>query len=595
MTKFSNPTEIARETLKQLAIRKAVPSPDHYEAIYHEIAQTPSEARLHPSLKELIAALGNLPVQSAALASQIEQIRILAAQEKWAELPEQIFRAVNSQGGQTGLSKAWSELIRDLILQWDLRNPNYPPSRKKDALDKVLINFKQDATTLNTKLNGLVNSWAETAVLSATSVEEYSSNTASSPSETAEKNITTPSELVNWQEWRDAFAQALEFGLSAKLLHNVDLQQETDAIALEAKAVTNSASMENFLPRLRKYWLKLELENDHEQRLCDGLMGLLRLLTDNMASVVIEDEWVRGQIAVIQHIMAQPLDMRVIYDAEVGLKEVLFKQGQVKHSLVEAQAVLKTMLTSFIDRLGVMSESTDKYHEKISTYAEKIDSANDLTSIRHVMEDLLHDTRSMQLDVQRSRDDLLVARKQADDAHCRVSELEIELTTLSDKVRADQLTGALNRRGLEEAYDIEAARAMRSNSPLSMALLDIDNFKKLNDSQGHAVGDQALIHLVQVVKDLLRPTDSVARYGGEEFVVLMPDTDLESAVQVMQRVQRELTKRFFMSNNEKVLITFSAGVTLYRLEESRDATILRADQAMYIAKKSGKNRVETLI
>ena len=142
-----------------------------------------------------------------------------------------------------------------------------------------------------------------------------------------------------------------------------------------------------------------------------------------MASIVVDDEWVRGQIAVVQHIMAQPLDMRVIYDAEVGLKEVLFKQSQVKHSLVEAQAVLKNMLTSFIDRLGVMSESTDKYHDKISTYAEKIDSANDLTSIRHVMEDLLHDTRSMQLDVQRSRDDLLDARKQADDAHRRVTEL----------------------------------------------------------------------------------------------------------------------------------------------------------------------------
>jgi len=591
MNKLSNPTEIARETLKQLAMRRMLPSPDHYEAIYHEIAQTPELERIHPGLKELIEALSLLPQQSPATTRQIEQIRQAIQQEKWSEIPESIFRIISSQADQASLTKNWSELIRDLILQWDLRNPSYPPSRKKEALDRVLLNFKQDSTVLNEKLNGLINAWAETGVASATVVDGIGNvDEISAPL----PDTSTSNEVVNWREWRDAFAQALEFGLATKLLHNPDLKAETLAMTLEAKAVDSVAMMEKWLPRLRKFWLKLELENDNEQRLCDGLMGLLRLLTDNMAAIVVDDEWVRGQIAVVQHIMAQPLDMRVIYDAEVGLKEVLFKQSQVKHSLVEAQTVLKNMLTSFIDRLGYMSESTDKYHDKINTYAEKIDSANDLTSIRHVMEDLLQDTRSMQLDVRRSRDDLLEARQQADEAHRRVTELEAELSRLSDKVREDQLTGALNRRGLEDAYEVESARAIRASSPLAIALLDIDNFKKLNDSQGHAAGDSALVHLVKVVKDLVRPTDTVARYGGEEFVVLMPDTDLDGAVQVMQRVQRELTKRFFMHNNEKMLITFSAGVTLYRAGEARDASIERADQAMYQAKKTGKNRVITL-
>ena len=590
MTKLSNPTEIARETLKQLAMRRMLPSPDHYEAIYHEIAQTPELERLHPGLKELIDALSKLPQQSQVVTRQIEQIRSAINQEKWAEIPESIFRIVSSQTDQAELSKGWSELIRDLILQWDLRNPSYTPSRKKEALDRVLLNFKQDSAVLNEKLNGLINAWAETGIGSVSDIDVSSALGESSPSQSE----SSQTKEVEWREWRDAFTQALEFGLATKLLHNIDLQSETLAIAQEAKAVDSIATMEKWVPRLRKFWLKLELENDNEQRLCDGLMGLLRLLTDNMSTIVVDDEWVRGQIAVVQHIMAQPLDMRVIYDAEVGLKEVLFKQSQVKHSLVEAQAVLKNMLTSFIDRLGYMSESTDKYHDKINTYAEKIDSANDLTSIRHVMEDLLQDTRSMQLNVRRSRDDLFEARKQADEAHHRVKELEAELSKLSDKVREDQLTGALNRRGLEEAYEVETSRAIRTSSPLAIALLDIDNFKKLNDSQGHAAGDTALIHLVKVVKDLVRPTDTVARYGGEEFVVLMPETDIAGAIQVMQRVQRELTKRFFMHNNEKMLITFSAGVTLYRAGEARDAAIERADQAMYHAKKSGKNRVITL-
>lgn len=589
MTKLSNPTEIARETLKQLALRRMIPSPDHYEAIYHEIAQTPEAERTHPALKELIEALRQLPLQTPAITRQIEQISSAVNQEKWAEIPESIFKIISSQSEHSELSKAWSDLIRDLILQWDLRNPIYPPSRKKDALDRVLLNFKQDSAQLNEKLNSLINAWAETGTAAVIN-DSYASQDTNPEAPTSNSAI----DGVDWQEWRNAFTQALEFGLATKLLHNIDLQEETLSIATEAKTVDSVATMEKFLPRLRKFWLKLELENDNEQRLCDGLMGLLRLLTDNMAAIVVDDEWVRGQIAVVQHIMAQPLDMRVIYDAEVGLKEVLFKQSQVKHSLVEAQAVLKNMLSSFIDRLGYMSESTDKYHDKINTYAEKIDSANDLTSIRHVMEDLLQDTRSMQLDVRRSRDDLIEARKQADEAHHRVSELEAELSKLSDKVREDQLTGALNRRGLEEAYEVEASRALRTSSSLSIALLDIDNFKKLNDSQGHAAGDTALVHLVKVVKDLVRPTDTVARYGGEEFVVLMPDTDTTGAVQVMQRVQRELTKRFFMHNNEKMLITFSAGVTLYRAGETREESLERADRAMYHAKRSGKNQVITL-
>jgi diguanylate cyclase len=284
--------------------------------------------------------------------------------------------------------------------------------------------------------------------------------------------------------------------------------------------------------------------------------------------------------------------MRVIYDAEAGLKEVLFKQGQIKHNLVETQTVLKNMIATFIDRLSVMSDSTDQYHSKISVYTEQIQQANNLNSIKDVLESLLGDTRSMQLDVRRSRDDLIEARAQANDAQQRILELEKELTFVSEKVRTDQLTGALNRRGLEELFEVESARALRNESPLSVGLLDIDNFKKLNDTQGHAAGDAALIHLVSVVKDLLRPTDSVARYGGEEFILILPDTGQDEAVRVIQRLQRELTKRFFLNNNEKILITFSAGVALMLPGENRNSIIERADQAMYQAKKLGKNRVE---
>ena len=98
-------------------------------------------------------------------------------------------------------------------------------------------------------------------------------------------------------------------------------------------------------------------------------------------------------------------------------------------------------------------------------------------------------------------------------------------------------------------------------------------------------------HLVQIVKSTLRSMDVIARYGGEEFLIVLPESTVEAAVTSMTRLQRELTKHFFMHENEKVLITFSAGVAMRREGEDQDSLLKRADQAMYTAKRTGKNRV----
>jgi diguanylate cyclase len=144
---------------------------------------------------------------------------------------------------------------------------------------------------------------------------------------------------------------------------------------------------------------------------------------------------------------------------------------------------------------------------------------------------------------------------------------------------------------MEETLMREVASAKRRDLPLCVALLDIDNFKRINDTLGHSAGDAALVHLADVARSCLRPQDSLSRFGGEEFVILMPDTTLDQGIEAMTRLQRELTKRYFLRDNEKLLITFSAGVTqLAATEQSSDA-LRRADEAMYLAKRAGKNRV----
>jgi diguanylate cyclase len=113
----------------------------------------------------------------------------------------------------------------------------------------------------------------------------------------------------------------------------------------------------------------------------------------------------------------------------------------------------------------------------------------------------MRETRTIQINAQRSRDELRSTQKKVEESEARIRELETELETTSDLVRHDQLTGVLNRRGLEEMFNKEVARGKRHDTLLCVGLLDIDNFKKLNDALGHDVGDQALIHLANVCRE----------------------------------------------------------------------------------------------
>jgi diguanylate cyclase len=294
---------------------------------------------------------------------------------------------------------------------------------------------------------------------------------------------------------------------------------------------------------------------------------------------------------VLQGIVANPMDKHAIADAERTLRDTIIKQGTLKQSLADAKATLKSMMTTFIDRLGDLTESTGEYHNKIEGYTKKISKTDNLTELNHILKDVMHDTRIIQASALRSHEEMLNHKKEADAAENRIKELEQELEQVSELVREDQLTGALNRRGLDETLERELKRSDRSKTSVSIAMLDIDNFKHLNDTIGHQAGDRALVHLTRVIKETLRPADSVGRYGGEEFLIVLPESDLKAAIEAMQRLQRDLTKKFFLHNNERILVTFSAGVALRGENEDADDLIGRADKAMYVAKKTGKNRV----
>jgi diguanylate cyclase (GGDEF)-like protein len=164
-------------------------------------------------------------------------------------------------------------------------------------------------------------------------------------------------------------------------------------------------------------------------------------------------------------------------------------------------------------------------------------------------------------------------------------EIEVLSTT-------DGLTGLLNRRTLEERLEVEVQRARRYDTELSVALFDIDNFKRVNDEHGHACGDSVLRLMSQRVEEILRTTDIVARYGGEEFVIIMPVTGIAGAYETAERVRVSLADCTFPFEEHGVSITISVGVAqLASMTTSPDDLLKNADVALYRAKERGRNRV----
>lgn len=541
------PADIAREAIRLLAGRRLPPTPDNFRQVYHEVAgEAPSDEAAQPA-------------------------------------------------PQYPPDPAWADTVRGLLRQWDAHQSGLTRTRKQEMLERVLINFGQDQVQLRVKLDALVKSWAAGAKDDAAGALVAQQTDNAPPV----GDVTPPGGTGDGA----ADAAGLDCRpLVRELARNLELLAQTCdarwpdvaaqagalARALHDRAQLEAAHCEAWSALWRE--LLMRVEDDHE--LADGLKRLMGLLFLNIGELVGDEAWLAGQLTAMHNLMRGAVRPDMLLEAERGLRELAFRQGVLKGSLDEAKNTLKTLVATFIDRVGEMSRSADGYHARIGVYDQRIREARDIDELGDVVGGLTADVGEFRDVLRREHTELLAARKQAEQAEQRVRELERELAEVSTLVREDQLTGALNRRGMDEALARELARSRRLGAPLTLALLDVDHFKRLNDRLGHQAGDQALRHLAGVVRGLLRPTDLLARYGGEEFLILLPNTHVDEGEQVLRRIQRELTRQFFLHDNERVLITFSAGVAELDVDEQEAALVARADAAMYRAKQAGRNRVE---
>lgn len=500
------PSDLARETLKQLTVRRLAPTPENFRSVYDEIAGTRTPAPFPEG--QLRQILRVVPGQTAVQRRLLDQFEKAVSEHDWSAL-----QSVMVGYAKLGLQGAAAA------------EPEAPPTPVTVVSDELAA---QIARLVETSLVGLSTDDARVQLLGG--------------------------------QLLDFLRQPAPPSSTLKLM-------------------------------LANFTFRLSFAAEDQAAVRSLLLELLNLVFQNMAALSADDRWVLGQTQALMDATTQPLTLRRLDDVQRRLKDVIFKQTEAKGRFVEAQEQMKELLSAFIERLRSVTESSSSYHSAMETCAGQISRASSLAEIAPVLEQVMATTRSMALDSRIAHDELTALRQRTEEKQAELTRLQETLDQVSQQARHDPLTGSLNRKGLDEAMGRELARARRTDTPLCVALLDVDNFKQINDRLGHATGDAALVHLAEVTRSVMRPQDMLARYGGEEFVLVLPDTSQAAGVEAMQRLQRELTKKFFMQGTEKLLITFSAGLAQLTPSETSQDAITRADQAMYLAKRQGKNRV----
>lgn len=192
------------------------------------------------------------------------------------------------------------------------------------------------------------------------------------------------------------------------------------------------------------------------------------------------------------------------------------------------------------------------------------------------------------IELKRSKDNLKNYIARLEEANAR---LEKEKERSDYLANNDYLTGIFNRRYMVKKMKEEYDKFLRTKEPFSIGIFDIDNFKKINDSYGHECGDFILMSLTRSIKESIRVSDSFARWGGEEFIIMLPQTNCQSAVVLFERIREKVQNTKYNYNDFKLNITFTCGVSEIGEEESIDSCIVRADTALYKGKTSGKNQI----
>ena len=472
-------------------------------------------------------------------------------------------------------------------------------ARRKDSLQRVLEGSRGDATRLQQRLGQLLNNWDSDNADAAPDVSDAPAHSTipapaavplpvqATPSAGTDAAAAVDPQQPHWNRVVGSFDRSIRQALPLRESTGREL---ADAIAQVSHRLQQDGATPALADELEQLCGRADWVLQHRQHLMEQLGSLCFELTDSLTDLAEDDSWARGQCEAIRARLDDGLTARGVKSISELLRTTRDRQAQLRVARDGARQALKSMIHDMLAELGELGQQTGRFQDHVGRYASVVENADSLESLADVVREMVVESRAVHDLVSQTRQRLSDEHSRASALTQQVEQLEGELRRLSNEVSTDPLTQIANRRGLMQAFEAEQARSERGGAGLSVGLLDIDNFKRLNDELGHAAGDEALTSLAAVVSRTLRPTDVVARYGGEEFVLLLPDTPLDEAVLIVTRLQRALSGGLFMHEQKNVLVTFSAGVTGYREGERLEDALERADQGLYEAKRTGKNR-----
>lgn len=278
------------------------------------------------------------------------------------------------------------------------------------------------------------------------------------------------------------------------------------------------------------------------------------------------------------------------FDAALNreLHDRFFGSENEANNIRQISSQIESTLGDVLDRMGEVGADADRYGNVLAEVSSEIDGA-DSSGVQKIVAKLVAETQRMA-----EQNDSLKGKLES--SSLEINQLREDLANVRQEALTDALTGIANRKMFDNTLH-ECANAARENGlPLSLMLLDIDHFKKFNDTHGHQIGDKVLQLVAHTLTQCVKGRDLPARYGGEEFAVILPQTSLEDATTLADQVRLTVAQRKIVrksTGQDLGTITMSIGVSHYAPGEPLQDLIERADEALYAAKNAGRNLVMT--
>jgi len=285
-------------------------------------------------------------------------------------------------------------------------------------------------------------------------------------------------------------------------------------------------------------------------------------------------------IAEHRHVTAQ--------DAERLYQEFLSPQ-QLSEKVETIGAQMNNEMTALLSLIGNAANSVNTYQASLVNAEGQLGDGPAQQNASEMVGALLNATNAM------ARTNAEVSAN-LETSRAQVEQLEDCLKLAREESSRDALTGLVNRRQLELVIDESILKSSSTGQPTSLLVVDVDKFKEFNDTHGHVAGDSALRYVASCIKSNIKSKDTAGRYGGEEFAVILPDTSVEHAVSLAERIRHLVNARYLVkkaTGESMGKISVSAGAAEFVEGDTAESFLHRADMCMYAAKRDGRNRVES--